>query len=764
MDTTAPASHVVNSLGSSRTSDSFPVQVTFSDPGGAPASGVSAVDLYVSVNNGAFTLYETQSFAPVASGNVPFTFVGQDRNLYAFHSVAHDAAGNTESKSGNKIEASTSLPDLHPPVTHVLASNPSYSWSPFPSSEFSSLSPSSYSSGVFTINWAGADPDQNTGVPAGSIAVVNIYVQVDGGAPALIGQPLGGAPNGSGAYSGSISYNALADGLSHTYNFYSVGVNDLQMKQYAPQTGPPAPDATFTETYAAPLAVQNLVVEKSIAERSYIRYLDVNFNQTAASSTALQALAAGLAGSSRNSFVELLWFGENLTSSSTPQGSVNLFNAGTTASVSLTGNDLSINFGANGITSLLTETGVSGTGSPTSAFGDGWYALGIDPTGNPSNNQVFWVPFFRLLGDTNGDGVVTGPYSAAGTDAYTVYHAEGQSGPLLNADVNGDGAVNSKDLTETVGSNNHAVGATPPGQFPMFQLFAGSAGRAGAVAVAVTQTQVQALLPEAIAAWQAAGLDAADVRRLESVQVQVGNLGTSILGLEAGGVITINQTAAGNNWYVNASTGSSRAFGLVGPGGEALAGPGSPAAGKVDLLTVLEHELGHVIGLSDNAQAGDLMDITLGLGVRRAPTAADLNDFPKSRLSLRERESFRGAKGDTDSKATAAAVVPAGDPRPVRVSGSVSVPSSTVDAALASISTAPAGDDEAHGLTVNVGSPARSVVRISAIAVGPGPKNQSPKTTLSYRRFPSALIPKIIRRPGVAAGAGIKSAVRDRRN
>ena len=32
---------------------------------------------------------------------------------------------------------------------------------------------------------------------------------------------------------------------------------------------------------------------------------------------------------------------------------------------------------------------------------------------------------------------------------------------------------------------------------------------------------------------EAAGLDAADVRKLESVQVQVGNLGTSILGLEA---------------------------------------------------------------------------------------------------------------------------------------------------------------------------------------------------------------------------------------
>ncbi len=264
--------------------------------------------------------------------------------------------------------------------------------------------------------------------------------------------------------------------------------------------------------------------------------------------------------------MELLWYGENLTSSATMQGSVNLFNAGTTASVTLNGNDLNITFGPNGITSLLTETGVSGTGSPTSSFGDGWYALGIDPNGDPSKGQVFWVPFFRLLGDTNGDGVVTGPYTTAGTDAYTVYHAEGQSGSLLNADVNGDGAVNSKDLTETVGANGHAVGATPPGNFPVFQLFAGPAGRDGAVTVAVTQSQVQALLPEAIAGWRAAGLDPADVRRLESVQVQVGNLGTSILGVEAAGVLTINQTAAGNNWYVNASAGSSQAFGAGGAG------------------------------------------------------------------------------------------------------------------------------------------------------------------------------------------------------
>src|SRR5208337_3374187 len=62
VDLTGPTSHV-NSLGTPQSADSFPVTVTFSDPagsGGAPPSGVSSVDLYVSVNGGSFSLYQTQ--------------------------------------------------------------------------------------------------------------------------------------------------------------------------------------------------------------------------------------------------------------------------------------------------------------------------------------------------------------------------------------------------------------------------------------------------------------------------------------------------------------------------------------------------------------------------------------------------------------------------------------------------------------------------------------------------------------------------------
>ncbi len=77
-----------------------------------------------------------------------------------------------------------------------------------------------------------------------------------------------------------------------------------------------------------------------------------------------------------------------------------------------------------------------------------------------------------------------------------------------------------------------------------------------------------------------------------------------------------------------------------------MASPTSPAADDVDLLTVLEHELGHVIGLPDNDQAGDLMDITLGLGVRRAPTE---NRCRGDRPGVAFRARYNGRRGDRSS-------------------------------------------------------------------------------------------------------------------
>ncbi len=432
-----------------------------------------------------------------------------------------------------------------------------------------------------------------------------------------------------------------------------------------------------------------------------------------------------------------MWYGEGTPSAGLPKGSVNLFGVGTTATVTLTGDDLSINFGANGITSLLSESGVSGTGKPTTNFGDGWYALGIDTTGG--HGPVFWEPFFRLFGSATGDSTVSGPYTMSGTDASVVYNAEGQTGPLLNGDVDGSGAVNSKDLTYTAGAKGDTVGSGLQGSYPAFQLFAGSSAAAPVNATVVTQSEVQALLPAAIDAWQVAGLDGADVRKLESVPIDVANLGTTILGLEANGVITINQTAAGYNWYVNAAIGSSQAFGPVGPDGESLLGPGSPAANDVDLVTVLEHELGHVLGLPDNDQAGDLMDITLGLGVRRGPGSADLAAI--------------GSALNTHGMVNLGVSIVTQEPRSYASTGSVTP--ATVDAALASMLVPAIGNGGDQNTSAIAGSPPSSVEQNSSQNVIQRMKRHTApaKTSLRYpsgdwsSRFRSRLINVATRKP-----------------
>ena len=478
--------------------------------------------------------------------------------------------------------------DLNPPVTHVLApatataneSAAAYSWGPFfPAAIFTGAA-SSYSNGVFTINWQGADPDQ----PArGTIASVTIYEIIDGSKPtavATVSQPSFAAVSNQGStynvYSGSTTVQALGDGNPHTYAFYSLGTDDLNVAQVAGGVGAAfSPDVTFSDiSFSTQLAVSQFTVENGIGERSYIRYLNVTFNQTLPSSTA----------------VDLLYYGENLTPTSTYSSVLNL----TPSMVSISGTGVALNFGAPGITSLLNA---APTSANTSTFGDGWYALGIDPYAGTAqqNTQTSWLPFFRLLGSVTGDQKV----SAA--DGSAVSAARGQTGPLVSTDVNGDGVVNTADIAEVTSAKNagDTVGAQAPAVFPAFQLFAGPAGPGGVAPL--TQAQVEALLPTAIAAWQAAGLNAAGVQMMLHADIRVANLGGSILGLETPGLIEINQTAAGWKWFTGA--------------GSVL------AATDVDLRTVLEHELGHAVGLPDNALPGDLMDTTLGLGMQGAMTA-----------------------------------------------------------------------------------------------------------------------------------------------
>jgi hypothetical protein len=123
--------------------------------------------------------------------------------------------------------------------------------------------------------------------------------------------------------------------------------------------------------------------------------------------------------------------------------------------------------------------------------------------------------------------------------------------------------------------------------------------------------------------WVGAGIDAAQQQQLRAASLVITPLGRDILGQTNGDVIRLSPTADGYGWYVDASPVSGNPFPLA-TGDGWVAGPGSAAAGHMDLATVLAHEMGHVLGLRDTSQPGDLMAQYLSPGMRRLPRTQDV--------------------------------------------------------------------------------------------------------------------------------------------
>lgn len=138
-------------------------------------------------------------------------------------------------------------------------------------------------------------------------------------------------------------------------------------------------------------------------------------------------------------------------------------------------------------------------------------------------------------------------------------------------------------------------------------LAAGGVPDALAVAGATLAAAPTDLVRQAVALWAAADPSAA--ARLANVEVIVADLPGQTLGLASAWTRTIwlDGDAAGMGWAT----------------GDRSLGAAGRAAG-FDLLTVIAHELGHVLGYADEHGGGDgdLMDHALSPGVQRLPQPA----------------------------------------------------------------------------------------------------------------------------------------------
>jgi hypothetical protein len=219
-------------------------------------------------------------------------------------------------------------------------------------------------------------------------------------------------PTGGGQHSASLQWSGLVDGVQHTYQFYTVGVDSRQNTEDAPATG----DVTLTRRFDPPpsLTATGIDVQLGALQRSWIRYLDLQFSSAAGVSDLLNG---GRVRMERFSISRNEADGVAVGS-----GEAVALGAGT-----VTGSKMRFDFGVNGL-----------GGNRTTAAGDGFYRISVDTNADGNWNDAHFE-FFRLFGDADGNGIVNA------ADTALVTSQLGQRGSNLNGDLDGDERVTTSD-------------------------------------------------------------------------------------------------------------------------------------------------------------------------------------------------------------------------------------------------------------------------------------------------------------------------------
>jgi len=198
---------------------------------------------------------------------------------------------------------------------------------------------------------------------------------------------------------------------------------------------------------------------------------------------------------------------------------------------------------------------------------------------------------------SNGTFSYTPNAGFTGTDTFT-YRAS-------------DGAAQSNTATVTITVN------APMG---LMYLTASSAPTdAVAPAPSLTNDELGWIVDEALGRWKdALGPDSLKLTFLNGVTFRIADLPGLILGQASQNTICIDVDAAGYGWFIDQTPADDNEYNVNSGEGEGKATDLSPASGRMDLLTAVTHEMGHVLGFADlDPAAKNVMSGSLDAGERR---------------------------------------------------------------------------------------------------------------------------------------------------
>jgi Ca2+-binding RTX toxin-like protein len=319
----------------------------------------------------------------------------------------------------------------------------------------------------------------------------------------------------------------------------------------------------------------------------------------------------------------------------------------TASGATLSGNMLTLTFASGAATATVTVTPVDDTVMETNegvtltiASGTGYTVGTPSASGTITDNDVatLSVNDVSVTEGNSGTKTVTvtvtlsTPSAATVTVSYatangtatagsdyvsksgTLTFASGVTSQTISITINGDTVLEPNETFQVLLSA--PVGATIFDGTGVVTIVNDEAGLTAAqtatdstVETPLADSDASAMLASAIGLWEQAGAPPA---AFAAVKVVVTDLPDILLGLTEGSTIYIDVNAAGFGWFVDRTPAESHEFRFV--NGELIARKSSGASGRMDLLTVLSHELGHVLGL--NHDAGGLMSETLAVGVR----------------------------------------------------------------------------------------------------------------------------------------------------